>query len=103
MKSVPVQDDRILLQTRLVLIVVVPSLLLATLLHWDRFDITQFPFQLCLILYIITPFLVPYLWIKNRATDPGTPEADDVSVTDRNPPGAKGLRYGSRLGLSPQR
>jgi len=31
-KSIPVQDDRILLQTRLVLIVVVPFLLLAFLI-----------------------------------------------------------------------
>jgi hypothetical protein len=148
LKPVPVQDDRILLQTRLVLIVVVPflllaflilyffpdlsgerfaweirphmtalfigsgylggaymfvfaifgkrwhrikaafpavttftlAMLLATLLHWDRFDLTHFPFQLSLILYIITPFLVPYLWIKNRFTDPGTPEVNDVPV-----------------------
>ena len=147
-KSLPNQDDRILLQTRLVLIVVIPflllaflilyifpdlsgerfawaikphmtalfigsgylagaymfvfaifgkrwhrvkaafppvttftiAMLLATFLHWDRFDITHFPFQLWLILYVITPFLVPYLWIKNRFTDPGTPELDDLAV-----------------------
>jgi hypothetical protein len=147
-KSGPVQDDRILLQTRLVLIVVIPflllaflilyifpdlsgerfawgikphmtalfigsgylggaymfvfaifgrrwhrikaafppvttftvAMLLATFLHWDRFDINHFPFQLWLILYIVTPFLIPYLWIKNRVTDPGTPEHDDLEV-----------------------
>ena len=56
------------------------AMLLATFIHWDRFDIRHFPFQLWLILYVITPFLVPYLWIKNRATDPGTPEADDLTV-----------------------
>lgn len=147
-KSLPVQDDRILLQTRLVLIVVVPflllaflilyifpdlsgerfvweikphmtalfigsgylggaymfifalfgkrwhrikaafppvttftiAMLLATFLHWDRFDINHFPFQLWLVLYIITPIIVPYLWLKNRVTDPGTPEPDDLTV-----------------------
>ncbi len=147
-KSVPVRDDRILLQTRLVLIVVVPflllaflilyifpdqsgerfawaikphitalfigsgylagaymfvyaifgrrwhrikaafpavttftvAMLLATILHWDRFDLKHFPFQLWLILYVITPVLVPYLWVKNRASDPGTPEENDVPV-----------------------
>jgi peptidoglycan/LPS O-acetylase OafA/YrhL len=147
-KIVSVQDDRILLQTRLVLIVVVPVLilaflilyvfpdqygdrfawkiqphmtslligsgylggaymfvfaifgrkwhrvtaafppvtsftimmLLATFLHWDKFDINHFAFQLWLILYIITPFLVPYLWIKNRVTDPGTPKPNDKEV-----------------------
>lgn len=148
MKSVPAQDDRILLQTRLVLIVVVPflllaflilyffpdlsgerfaweikphmtalfigsgylggaymfvfaifgkhwhrikaafpavttftvAMLLATLLHWDRFDLTHFPFQLWLILYIITPFLVPYLWIKNRTTHSSASEPNDIPV-----------------------
>jgi hypothetical protein len=147
-KSAPVQDDRILFQTRLVLIVVIPflllaflilyifpdssgerfawdikphmtalfigsgylggaymfvfaifgkrwhrikaafppvttftvAMLLATFLHWDRFDIHHFPFQVWLVLYIITPFLVPYLWLKNRFSDPGTPEPDDLSV-----------------------
>lgn len=147
-KSAPVQDDRILLQTRIVLIIVIPflllaflilyffpdlsgerfawgikphmtalfigsgylggaymfvfaifgkhwhrikaafppvttftvAMLLATFLHWDRFDISHFPFQIWLVLYIITPFLVPYLWIKNRVTDPGTPEPNDLTV-----------------------
>jgi len=56
------------------------AMLLATFLHWDRFDINHFPFQVWLVLYIITPLLVPYLWIKNRGTDPGTPEPDDLTV-----------------------
>jgi hypothetical protein len=56
------------------------AMLLVTFLHWDRFDITHFPFQLWLILYVITPFLIPYLWIKNRVTDPGTLEPDDKEV-----------------------
>ena len=147
-KNISVQDDRILLQTRLVLIVVVPflllaflilyffpdlsgerfawaikphmtalfigsgylggaymfifaifgkrwhrikaafppvtaftvAMLLATVIHWDRFDLSHFPFQLWLFLYIVTPIIVPYLWIKNRVTDPGTPEPDDLTV-----------------------
>ena len=147
-KNISIQDDRILLQTRLVLIVVVPflllaflilyffpdlsgerfawaikphmtalfmgsgylggaymfifaifgkrwhrikaafppvttftvAMLLATVIHWDRFDLSHFPFQLWLFLYIVTPFIVPYLWIKNRVTDPGTPEPDDLTV-----------------------
>jgi len=55
-------------------------MLLATILHWDRFDLQHFPFQLWLILYIITPFLVPFLWLRNRNTDPGTPEPGDLRV-----------------------
>lgn len=56
------------------------SMLLATIIHWDRFDINHFPFQLWLILYLVTPIIVPYLWIKNRVTDPGTPESGDLIV-----------------------
>ena len=56
------------------------AMLLATLLHWDRFDITHLPFQLWLILYILTPVIVPWLWIRNRVTDIGIPESDDLTV-----------------------
>lgn len=56
------------------------AMLLVTVMHWDRFDLSHFPFQLWLILYIATPFLVPYIWFRNRATDPGAPEADDRVV-----------------------
>lgn len=51
-----------------------------TVLHWDRFDIGHFPFQLWLILYIITPVLIPWLWLRNRGEDPGTPEPGDLVV-----------------------
>jgi hypothetical protein len=47
------------------------GMLLATIMHWDRFDLGHFPFQLWLVLYVVTPFLVPYLWWRNRVTDPG--------------------------------
>jgi hypothetical protein len=56
------------------------SMLLATIIHWDRFDISHFPFQLWLVLYIVTPFIVPYLWIRNRVTDPGVLEPGDLVV-----------------------
>jgi hypothetical protein len=45
-------------------------MLLATFLHWDRFDIDHLPFQLWLILYVVTPILVPLLWLWNRRRDP---------------------------------
>ena len=32
------------------------------------------------LLYVLTPFVVPYLWFRNRVTDPKTPDADDVIV-----------------------
>ena len=55
-------------------------MLLVTVLHWERFDIRHFPFTLWLLLYAVTPFLVPFLWWRNRKTDPGTLEIDDVVV-----------------------
>jgi len=56
------------------------SMLVVTILHWDRFDIHHFPFQVWLILYVVTPFLVPYLWMRNRVEDTGAPEAGDAVV-----------------------
>lgn len=61
------------------------SMLLATLLHWDRFDIRHFPFQLWLILYVVTPVLVPYLWLRNRREDDGAVREGDAVV----PPAAR--------------
>lgn len=56
------------------------AMLIATILHWDRFDIHHFPFQLWLILYVITPVLVPYLWWRQRHSDDGSPEPGDKIV-----------------------
>ncbi len=55
-------------------------MLLVTILHWQRFELSHFPFLLWLVLYIVTPVLVPLLWWRNRVTDPGIPEPDDVVV-----------------------
>lgn len=56
------------------------AMLLVTALHWSRFDITHLPFQIWLVLYVVTPFLVPVVWWHNHAVDPGVPEANDVVV-----------------------
>jgi hypothetical protein len=32
------------------------------------------------VLYVVTPFLVPFVWWRNRVTDPGTPEPGDQVV-----------------------
>jgi len=69
------------------------AMLLATVLHWDVFDTSHFPFVLWLILYAVTPLLVPTVWWLNRSADPGTPEPDDATV----PPVARGALFG--LGL----
>lgn len=49
------------------------AMLAATVLHWDRFDIHHLPFQLWLILYVVTPVLIPALWWANRRRDPIRP------------------------------
>jgi len=56
------------------------SMLLATILHWDRFSHGRLGFQLWLILYVVTPFLVPWLWLRNRSTDPRMPEPGELLV-----------------------
>lgn len=41
-------------------------MLLATLLHWDRFHHGALNFYLWTIVYAITPFLVPFIWWRNQ-------------------------------------
>ena len=55
-------------------------MLAATALHWDRFNHEHVSFVAWLVLYVITPFLVPVLWLRNRRTDPGTLAPGDVRV-----------------------
>jgi hypothetical protein len=42
----------------------------ATLLHWDRFTYGHVSFVTWVVLYVVTPFLVPALWWRNHAHDP---------------------------------
>jgi hypothetical protein len=56
------------------------SMLLLTILYWGFFDLGHLPFQIWLFLYIVTPVLVPWVWLNNRRADPGTPEPGDVFV-----------------------
>ena len=57
------------------------AMLIATLLHWDRFSLGTIPFLAWLILYIISPFLIPALWFYNRRTDSNLPEESDLTVS----------------------
>lgn len=56
------------------------ALLLVTIIHWDRFELTHIPFLIWLILYIVTPVLILPAWVRNRATDPEKPEPRDALV-----------------------
>lgn len=55
-------------------------LLGATILHWDRFNHDHVSFWAWLALYVATPPLLPWLWARNRLTDPVVPAADEVLV-----------------------
>ncbi len=60
---------------------------LATLLHYDRFNHSHPAFIAWLILYAVTPLLIPAIWWFNRKTDPRLPDTPDVAI----PPLARGL------------
>ncbi|MFT5194072.1 MAG: hypothetical protein ACI9EW_002648 [Cellvibrionaceae bacterium] len=56
------------------------AMLLTTVLHWSRFDLNHLPFQIWLVLYVITPFLVPFIWWRNRSAAPRTLTGDEIAV-----------------------
>jgi hypothetical protein len=55
-------------------------MLLSTFLHWGKFSHGRLGFNLWLILYAVTPVLVPALWFFNRKTDPHQPEEQDAGT-----------------------
>jgi hypothetical protein len=82
------------------------ALLVATLLHLDRFS-QNLSFWTWLTLYATTPFLVAGLAFVQRRSDPGLPDEPDVSI----PPvarfglaavGAAAFAFGAVLFLAPQ-
>jgi uncharacterized membrane protein len=56
------------------------AMLIATVLHWDRFSHDRLGFILWFALYIVTPVLVPFVWWRNRPADSGALESDDLTV-----------------------
>lgn len=61
-------------------------MLIATVIHWDRFNHGDAPtlaaiaFYAWTIVYVVSPFAVFAIWWRNRATDPRTPAADEPCV-----------------------
>jgi hypothetical protein len=53
---------------------------IATILHWDRFNHSHISFYTWAALYFTTPFLVIAVWLRNRMTDPGTAEPNEVLI-----------------------
>ncbi len=54
---------------------------IATFLHWDKFTHDHISFVTWVALYLTTPFLVVGTWLRNRQTDPGTPESKDLILS----------------------
>ncbi|MFN8513321.1 MAG: hypothetical protein U0232_01775 [Thermomicrobiales bacterium] len=54
--------------------------LIVTILHWGVFNHGYITFYGWTVLYVLSPFLVLGLWLRNRRTDPGTPDPDDVAI-----------------------
>jgi hypothetical protein len=46
------------------------AMLIATVLHWEAFNHGHFSTWLWMFLYVVTPLLIPGLWLFNRRTDP---------------------------------
>ena len=53
---------------------------IATVLHWGNFNHDHPTFVLWVVLYAITPILIPAIWWFNRRTDPVTPERGSVRI-----------------------
>lgn len=53
---------------------------ISTFLHWDKFNHGHVAFVAWLSLYVTTPLLVPLLYLRNRAADPGFPNLADAVV-----------------------
>jgi hypothetical protein len=53
---------------------------LTTIIHWNEFNHNHISFYAWVLLYFTTPFLIPFVWLRNRRADPGTPDAKDLVV-----------------------
>lgn len=56
------------------------AMAIATVLHWPNFNHSHHTFVLWVVLYAITPLLVPALWVLNRRTDPGDTARDEIRL-----------------------
>lgn len=63
-------------------------MLIATLIHWDRFNQGDAPtmaaisFYAWVLVYIASPLLIGGLWLRNRNADDGSPETADAEVPE---------------------
>ena len=52
----------------------------ATFLHWPEFNHDHVSFWAWTLLYVSTPLLLPWLYVRNRVHDPRTPGPEDVPI-----------------------
>jgi heme/copper-type cytochrome/quinol oxidase subunit 4 len=53
---------------------------LATFLHWSRFNHDHVSFWAWLSLYLVTPVLLPVLWVNNHRHDPGPRDSGEALI-----------------------
>jgi len=58
-------------------------MLAATVLHWSRFHLGSIEFFFWTAIYIVTPFLVPFLWWRNRGSASPDVERNDLRFSAR--------------------
>jgi len=64
-------------------------MLIATIIHWDRFNhgdapfLAAFAFYGWVSVYIVSPLVVFFLWWRNRTTDSGEPRPGEAIVPPR--------------------
>ncbi len=81
-------------------------MLIATLVHWDKFNhgdapfLAAFCFYAWIIVYILSPFVVMWLWWRNHQHDPRTPEPRDPIVPEMIRLGARVFAVGALLGAA---
>jgi hypothetical protein len=51
-----------------------------TVLHWENFNHGHHTFVLWVLLYAVTPFLVPAVWLRNQRTRSTEPDANAVRL-----------------------
>jgi hypothetical protein len=59
------------------------GLLVATLLHWEAFSHGYVSFWTWLVVYLVTPVLLPAVWLALRGRDPGEAPRDTPVVPER--------------------
>jgi hypothetical protein len=56
------------------------AMAIATVLHWENFNHSHYTFFLWVVLYAVTPILVPAVWAINRRTDSGEVDPDEARL-----------------------